>query len=115
MTKIFFITNSEGKVTEAQKILGKNFEIQLKKFDLDEIQAVDGKLVIKKKVKEAFRVLKQPLLVEDTSLYFEAWNNLPGALIRWFLDAVGCEGICKMMAGEKNRKAFAESALAYYD
>lgn len=43
-------------------------------------------------------------MVEDTSLYFEVWRGLPGALVRWFLDAVECDGICRMMNREKNRK-----------
>lgn len=113
--EIFFVTNSPGKVNEAREILGKAFTLKLVKLDLDEIQTVDGKKVVSKKVKEAFGVLKQPVLVEDTSLYFEAWNGLPGALARWFLDTVGCKGICKMMARERNRKAYAESAIAFYD
>lgn len=53
------------------------------------------------------------MIVEDTSLYFDAWKGLPGALVRWFLKTVKCEGLCKMMAGEKNRKAVAESAIAF--
>jgi len=82
---------------------------------LDEIQTVDGKEVVRKKAEEAHKILKKPVLVEDTSLYFDAWRGLPGALARWFLDTVGCNGICKMMKGEKNRKAYAESAIAFYD
>jgi len=113
--KIVFMTNSENKVKEAQKILGNEFDISLKKFDLDEIQTVDGKKVIYKKAEEAYKLLKRPLLVEDTSLYFAAWNGLPGALVRWFLDTVGCEGICRTMNKERNRKAWSESAIAYHN
>ena len=115
MVKITFITNTAGKAREAQEILGKNFMVTHKKVDLDEIQTIDGKKVIEKKAREAFSILKGPVLVEDTSLYFNAWKGLPGALVRWFLDAVGCEGICKMMKNEKNRTAYAESAMAFYD
>lgn len=115
MKKIVFVTNTPGKVKEAQQILGKEFSVELVKFDLDEIQAIDGKDVAGKKAQEAYKTLKKPVLVDDTSLYFDAWNGLPGALARWFIDALGCEGICRLMEGEKNRKAFAESAFAFYD
>lgn len=115
MKTIIFVTNTEGKAKEAQEILGEKFLIKHQKVDLEEIQTVNGKEVIRKKVKQAFRLLKIPVLVEDTSLYFEAWKGLPGALARWFLDAVGCQGICKMMKDEENRKAYAESAIAFYD
>jgi len=113
--KITFITNSPGKAEEAQKILGNELQIILKKIDLEEIQTIDGKQVIKKKVKEAYKILKKPVMVEDTSLYFDGWNGLPGALVRWFLDSVGCEGICKMAKGLTNRTIKAESAIAFYD
>lgn len=115
MKKIIFVTNTEGKVREAQDILGNGFRIEHKKLDLDEVQTVDGKEVIKKKAEEAYKLLGCAILVEDTSLYFDAWKGLPGALVRWFLDTVGCGGLCKMMRGETNRMAYSESAIAYYD
>jgi non-canonical purine NTP pyrophosphatase (RdgB/HAM1 family) len=115
MKTILFITNSPGKVEEAQAILGNQFKIKLHKFDLDEIQTINGKDVIRKKAREAYNLIKKPVIVEDTSLYFDAWNGLPGALVRWFLDSVGCKGICSMMSEEKDRKAYAESAIAYFN
>ena len=115
MINITFITNTPGKVVEAQEILGSGFKVVGKIVDLDEIQTIDGKEVVEKKAKEAYTILKGPVLVEDTSLYFNAWKGLPGALARWFLDSVGCEGICKMMKEEKDRTGYAESAVAYYD
>lgn len=115
MIDITFITNTEGKAVEAQEILGDGFKVTHKKVDLDEIQTIDGKEVIEKKAREAYSILKSPVLVEDTSLYFHAWNGLPGALVRWFLDAVGCDGICRMLGDEKDRSGYAESAIAYYD
>ncbi len=115
MRKIVFVTGNKGKVKEAQEILGKRFSIEQADLDLEEIQAIRGKEVIRKKAKEASKILKKPVLVEDTSLYFDAWNGLPGVLIRWFLKSVGCTGLCQMMAGEKNRKAWAETALAFHD
>lgn len=112
---ITFVTNTEGKVLEAQAILGSEFKLTHHKLDLDEIQAIDGHAVVERKAREAYSILKTPILIEDTSLYFDAWNGLPGALARWFLDAVGCEGICKMFASEQNRKAKAESLIAFFD
>ncbi len=55
------------------------------------------------------------MLFEDTSLYFQAWNDLPGALVRWFLDTIGCEGICKMMSIFDDRTAYAESVVGIFD
>jgi inosine/xanthosine triphosphate pyrophosphatase family protein len=45
----------------------------------------------------------------------QAWNGLPGALVAWFLDAVGPEGILAMAAGLTDRRATATTALGYAD
>lgn len=115
MQQLIFVTNTEGKVKEAQIILGSHFKLIHEKFDTDEIQAIQGVDVIKKKAQEAFAHFKKSILLEDTSLYFNAWNGLPGALVRWFLDAVDCDGICKMMHDFTDRSAYAESVVAIFD
>lgn len=38
-------------------------------------------------------------MVEDTCLCFNALNGMPGPYIKWFLQAVGHDGINKMLAG----------------
>lgn len=89
--------------------------VQQLQIDLPEIQAVDVRAVIEAKAKAAYAKAKQPVIVEDTGLSFEAWNGLPGALITWFLQSVGVVGICTMLNGFKSRKATAETCIGYYD
>lgn len=84
-------------------------------IDLTEIQAIDVKAVIEHKAREAFLAIGKPVLVEDTGLALQAWNGLPGALIRWFLDTVGTHGICKMLETYDNLDATAETCLGYFD
>ena len=72
--------------------------------------------VISYKAKHAFQMLgARSVIVEDTGLHIEAWNGLPGALVRWFLDTVGVDGICAMMSAYDNRKAIAKTLVATYD
>lgn len=113
--KLYFVTGNENKLTEVQKIVNGAIEIEQIDLDLDEIQAVQGADVIRHKAEQAYALSQKPVLIEDTSLYFNAWNNLPGALTKWFLKTVASEGICKMMQGESNRSAFAETIFATYD
>ena len=54
-------------------------------------------------------------MIEDTGLYIEAWNGLPGALVKWFLSSVGTSGICRMMEGFPDRRARARTIVATYD
>ena len=109
----FFATKNENKLREVNEILGRNLE-QIS-VELFEPQGVDVEMIVREKAEDAFHKTGKFVLVEDTSLEFAAWNGLPGALIKWFLDTVGNEGILKMLAGESNRKAVAKTAVGFFD
>lgn len=113
--ELTFLTGNNDKLREAIKILGNNIKIEGKDFDIDEIQEIDGAKITVKKARDAFGLIKKPLIVEDTSLYLIAWKGLPGALIKWFLKSVGSEGITNMISGYTNRNALAQSVIAYHD
>lgn len=108
-----FITSSANKLTEVERILGCTLERV--SLQLEEIQAIDLEAVVRHKAHQAYAHLSRPLLVEDTGLTFAAWNGLPGALSKWFLTALGPNGICKLLRGESNRAATATTLFAYYD
>ena len=110
---ILLATGNEHKASLIQSMLGR--PVQRIDLDLPEIQAIDVKDVIEQKARVAYRLVGKPVLVEDTGLVVHAWNGLPGALIRWFLESVGNEGICRMLAGYDRREAAAEVYLGLYD
>jgi len=110
---LLLATSNEKKASELQALL--NRPIQRVKLDLLEIQAVDVQAVIEAKAQEAYRLVGKPVLVEDTGLAFAAWNGLPGALIRWFLDRVGNEGLCQMLQSYEQTAAIAETCIGYFD
>jgi len=109
-----FVTSSEDKVSEAKRILHAHLEHR--NLDLPEIQAVKIEDVVSYKAQYAYTLLhEKPVIIEDTGLYLEAWNGLPGALIKWFLETVGDQGICDMLHAFSNRRAWAKTAVATYD
>jgi non-canonical purine NTP pyrophosphatase (RdgB/HAM1 family) len=108
-----FITSSANKLTEVGRILGRT--LAQASLPLEEIQAIDLEPVVYHKARQAYAQLGRPVLVEDTGLAFAAWNGLPGALIKWFLQALGTEGICRLLRGETNRAATATALFGYYD
>lgn len=109
----FFATKNNNKLREVNEILGRNLK-QIS-IDLLEPQGVDVEIVVRDKAQDAFHKTGKLVLVEDTSLEFVAWNGLPGALIKWFMDTVGNEGILRMLAGQTNRKAIAKTAIGFFD
>lgn len=110
---ILFATGNPHKVAQVAAVLKR--PVVQKEVDLPEVQAVEVREVIEEKAKTAYRIVGQPILVEDTSLSFNAWNGLPGALIKWFLSTVENEGICKMLSAFEDKSATAVTCLGYFD
>src|SRR3989344_4436565 len=110
---ITFITSNPSKAEQLGRHL--EFPVEHKKLDLAEIQSLDLREIIVHKAKEAYKQVRTPLLVEDTSLIFHALGKLPGPLIKWFLTELDNEGLCKILNGYKDRSALAECIFGLYD
>ncbi len=114
--KVLFVTSNESKLREAREIL--EVELESVALDLPEPQALDVAEVAAKKAlaaRDALHDPPSPVLVEDSGLVFGAWNGLPGALTKWFLAAVGNEGLLRMLLAEEDRSARAVCAVAVAD
>lgn len=112
--RLFVVTGNAKKVEEIRAILPA-FLIEQISLDLIEPQGLDVAEVARAKAADAFARLNRPVIVEDTGLEIRTWNGLPGALIKWFYETVGCAGILKMMSGEADRRAVARTAIALAD
>lgn len=108
LVKIIFITGSEGKVKEARTIIP---DLKSLTLDLTEIQEVDPHKIIIHKLDEAKKVARGNLVVEDTSLFIEGLNGLPGPLIKWFMKTVGNEGLFNMTHTSGNPNASAKTIV----
>lgn len=84
-------------------------------LDLTEIQSLDVKKIVEHKAKEAFKKVQKSVVVEDVSLTFHAMGKLPGPLIKWFLEELGNEGLCRVLDIYKDRSATAAVTFALYD
>src|ERR1700754_3993508 len=114
LDSVVFVTQSANKAIEAERIL--RTDVERFAMDLPEIQAVNVREVIEHKAYFAYKALGgRKIIVEDTGLYIEAWNGLPGALVKWFVSTVGLEGICKMLHQFPDRRAVAQTIVALYD
>ena len=91
---VYFITGSEDKFAELQSVLGNLEQLEI---DLPEIQEIDAHKIIAAKLAEARKHREGTFIVEDTSLYLDALNGLPGPLIKWFWTELGLEALCKML------------------
>ncbi|RMZ95273.1 inosine triphosphate pyrophosphatase [Brachionus plicatilis] len=112
---ISFITGNANKLKEFNQIIGdlSSCKIDSKDIDLPEYQGESAEEIAIEKCKTALGILNSPVLVEDTSLCFNAMHGLPGPYIKWFLKKLKPEGLHKMLAGFEDKSAFAQCIFAY--
>ena len=110
--KIMFITGNKGKVAEISEIIP---EVEMLDIDLPEIQDILAENIIKEKLVAASKVHKGRLMVEDTSLYLDCMNGLPGPLIKWFMKTIGNDGLYKLAISYENFGVTAEVIIGYMD
>lgn len=107
---LYFVTNNKNKYLEIKKSIPRIKQLEI---NLPEIQEIDARTVLETKLLEAFKYQNTEFIVEDTSLYLDCLNGLPGPLIKWFLKAIGNEGIFNIVKKMGDVKAKAQSMIGY--
>lgn len=108
-----FVTGNANKLREVKAILEPaGIEVRSYRLDLDEVQgSIDH--VSESKCRRAADVVKGPVLVEDTALCFNALGGLPGPYIKWFLTAIGHQGLNNLIAAYPDKSAEAVCTFAF--
>ncbi|KAI9818571.1 MAG: nucleoside triphosphate pyrophosphohydrolase ham1 [Pycnora praestabilis] len=107
-----FITSNSNKLVEVKAILGATVEIHSQALDLVEMQGTIEEISVDK-CRRAADAIKGPVLVEDTCLCFNALKELPGPYIKWFLQAIGLEGLNRLLVAYDDKSAQAVCTIAY--
>lgn len=114
MKQFTFVTGNEKKAAYLSKLLG--LPVEHHRVHIDEIQNTDVAQLVAHKAKQAYKILGEPVLVEDQSLQFNALGSLPGPFIKFFIEEKdGLEICCRMLDGFTDRCAYAECTFGYYD
>lgn len=107
-----FITSNKNKCKEFSYILQNSAQINCIDIELDEIQGDPYSIAIDK-CNRAYDLLKSPIIVEDTSLIFNAFNGLPGPYIKDFYQKIGNDGLYKMIENFDDKSAISLCIIAY--
>ncbi len=113
MKKLIFVTSNKHKEREINTVLSA-YGVQIKRKQLN-IQEPDlGSLekVAEIKAKQAFEQLGVPLIVEDTGVYFNAYNEFPGLFAKRIFLGIGLSGLLKLLEGKK-RTGYFKVAITY--
>lgn len=113
MSRVTFITGNEHKARILEDYL--EFPVLHKKVELDELQSLDLREIVEHKIRQAFKLLKSPVLVEDVGLTIHGMGKLPGPFIKWFEKELGLEKICRLVDSFEDRSATAGVCFGYYD
>ncbi len=108
-----FITGRQDKVDQLNRYLGA--KINLHKLDLDEIQSLSAEKVTEHKVKQAYDILKVPVIVDDTSFNLVGMNGFPGPFIKFMMEAMSNEEICTLVSKLDSKEAVGSVQIGYYD
>jgi inosine triphosphate pyrophosphatase len=111
-TYVNFITGNANKLREVKAILEPEIEVRSQALDLDELQGSIEE-VTKSKCSRAANLVNGPVLVDDTSLCFNALGGLPGPYIKWFMASIGHQGLNNLLAAYEDKSAEAVCTFGY--
>jgi len=112
MDDVVFVTGNQDKADYVSRHLGR--PIEHVKLDLGELQSLHLQEIVSHKVRQAYEKIKRPVMVEDVSLECVGLDGLPGPFVKWFLETLTAEGICRLLDG-KSRSATVRCMVGYFD
>ncbi len=105
LQELYYVTGNPVKYQEAVTFFKEYVtDIILRQCDIDlpEIQTLDQTAIAIDKARQAWQSLKKPVLVDDTSVYFDAYPNFPGTMTKFVYKTLGLDGIFKLaVTGER--------------
>ena len=110
---LHFVTGNEGKVREAQSYLDE--DVEQFEFDYTEVQSDDLREIAARGAREAYEVVKEPVIVDDSGLFVDGLEGFPGPYSAYVEDTLGIERVWRLVEAEDDRSAAFRSVVAYCD
>ena len=112
---LYFATGNKHKVKEVSAVLAEyGLEIEHSNPKIEEIDSTSPKKVALDKAKQAFEKLRNPVITEDTGIWFKAYKDFPGTLPKRMFECLGHEGLLKLLKG-KDRNAYFLCTICFFD
>lgn len=114
MQDILFITGNRHKAAEAQRVLNSaGIRIVSRALALPEVQADTQEEIVKIKAENSFRLVRAPLIVDDTAFFLKDFPDFPGIYTSFVIKRLGLEGFSKLY--DDHAKAYFKTLVAYID
>ena len=110
---ITLVSGNRHKFDEISKILSRHgIQLKWKQAGLEEKEGLSLEETAKEKAKQAFELVKEPVIGEDTGVFFGALGDFPGTKAKRVFEEIGFEGLLGKVEG-KNRNARFETVICY--
>ncbi len=112
--QITVVTGNKDKFDEISLVLGEySIEPEMSHFDFAESGKTLEEIAVSK-AQQAFSVLKKPLIVDDTGVFFEAVPDFPGIYAKRVFQEIGYAGLMNVLAN-KPKNAFFRTVVCFTD
>ena len=116
MREIRFLSSNENKIAEFSKILGQyDIKVIPIKLKIEELQIEDMREIVRDKLLKAFEAIRKSIIVEQTGLYIDFLNGLPGGLTQIFWDKLQADKFSCLINGFPEKSLTAKTIIGYCD
>ena len=119
MENLTFVTGNYGKyISVKEKFENADIAINYFKYDLDEPNVNDIKIISKAKAREAYEKLGSPVFVADSGFYIDNYPNnpgYPGAFVKRSGISSNVKELLETLKDVKERGYYFKDCLTYYD
>ncbi len=113
---VLFITGNDNKAKEAKDICLQNgVVIYHESLVLTEIQSDDISEIAVEKAKQAYSLVKIPLIINDSSWIIPSMGGFPGPYMKHMNKWLKAEDFIKLMDGKDDRAIILRETVVYID
>jgi len=111
---LHYVTTNPGKLQEARQYLGEG-TITDYDYDYTEIQRDSLEPIAAAGAREAYREVGEPVVVDDSGLFLDAFDGFPGPYSAYVEDTLGVETVWELARTVEDRGAAFRCVMAYCD
>ncbi len=111
--RLYLVTGNRHKLKEAADAV-RGYPLKLVQAGVGklEVQSDSVEQVALASARHAYRILRRPVVVDDTSLEVEWLSGFPGPYANYAYRTIGLEGLLKLLDGAPSRRACFRTAVA---
>ncbi len=114
--KILYVTGNRSKYENAKKFFKPHaIEVEQVTLSLSEIQGDDSTEVALTKAQDAWKLVKQPLFINDASWFIPALKGFPGPYMKYINQWFEPIDFIHLMEGKIDRRIILKDIIVYID